>query len=100
VSGEPARTLPAAARRLFPHQPPGSPDLHAHPDFVIERLLEEGDGDDLAWAARQVGEAVLARWLAAHGGRRLSRRSRAFWSLVLGVRPPAPPPAAESLWPR
>jgi hypothetical protein len=44
-------------------------------------------------------EAELAAWLERHGGRKLSRRSRAFWEVVLAA---VPGPAAESgdlLWP-
>lgn len=94
-----AEPLPAAARRLFPHQPPGSPDPRADPEAIVERLLEEGDGADLTWLARRYGEKALGRWLAAHGGRRLSRRSRAFWSLVLATAPAPPADAADALWP-
>lgn len=76
----------------------------------VARLLEEGSGEelrDLVADLRGEGggegeggaEAVLASWLAARGGRELSRRSRAFWELVLAV--PAGPahPLAPELWP-
>jgi hypothetical protein len=46
-----------------------------------------------------VPEEKLAAWLEGHGGRKLSRRSRAFWEVVLAT---APSPTAESgdlLWP-
>lgn len=66
------------------------------------RLLEEGGGDELRSLVGGLegdAEAVLASWLAERGGRELSRRSRAFWELVLAV--PAGPvhPLAEELWP-
>jgi hypothetical protein len=71
---------------------PGSP-------WVIGRLLEDGDGADLAWLTESVPEADLAAWLERHGGRRLSRRSRAFWEVVLG-RPAGPAAeAGAALWP-
>ena len=92
-----SRALPAGALRLFPHHPePPDPDEHA--DFVIERLLDEGDSADLAWLVERVGEPRLRAWLAAHGARRLSRRSRALWSLTLGVEL-APPTPSLDLWP-
>jgi len=56
---------------------------------VIARLLEDGDGADLAWLCEAVPEADLAAWLSRHSRRKLSRRSRAFWHTVLGV-PAAP----------
>jgi hypothetical protein len=97
VDDRPASSaLPAGALRLFPHHPE-PPDPARHPDFVIERLLDEGDSADLAWLVARFGEPRLRAWLAAHGGRRLSRRSRALWSLTLGVE--APPPPAHDLWP-
>ena len=92
------KALPGGARRLFPHHP-APPDPERHPDFVIERLLDEGDCADLAWLAARFGEERLAAWVAAHGGRRLSRRSRALWALALAVEPSPPAPAARQLWP-
>lgn len=88
--------LPAGALRLFPHHPE-PPGLDEHPDFVIERLLDEGDSADLRWLVARFGEARLRQWVAEHGGRRLSRRSRALWSLALGVEVRRPP--AHDLWP-
>lgn len=91
--------LPEHTRRLFPDceeaellQPAGRGQL-------IARLLEDGDEEDLRWLAATLGEATLTEWFAHWGGRRLSRRSRAFWRTVLGVEPPPPPPLAEALWP-
>lgn len=88
--------LPAGACRLFPHHPE-PPDPDEHPDFVIERLLDEGDSADLRWLVARFGEPRLRDWLAAHGDRRLSRRSLALWSLALGVE--APPRSPRDLWP-
>lgn len=87
--------LPAGPRRLF------SDDLEVElrSDFVVERLLEDGDSADLCWLVALRGEEALGEWLARLGGRRLSRRGRAFWSLVL-ARPAGPaPPLAPELWP-
>jgi hypothetical protein len=61
--------------------------------------MEEGDGEELRWLLAAVGRAPLAALLAAHGGRRLSRRSRAFWSRVLGVASAPGHPLARELWP-
>jgi hypothetical protein len=66
---------------------------------LLARLLEDGDAADLRWLVRTVGRGVLAEWLAAHGGRLLSRRSRAFWSLALERPAPPPHPLAAALWP-
>ena len=74
--------LPDGTFRLFPELPPE--DLGSPPGpYVVGRLLEEGDGDDLRWLSRTVDEAVLRAWLEERGGRQLSRRSRAFWVRLL-----------------
>jgi hypothetical protein len=68
--------------------------------LVVGRLLEDGDGADLAWLCATVPEADLANWLGRHGARKLSRRSRSFWEIVLG-RPagPAVTDTRTDLWP-
>jgi len=63
------------------------------------RLLEDGDGADLAWLCETVPEAALADWLGRHGGRQLSRRSRAFWETVLDRRAGPAREARSDLWP-
>jgi len=50
---------------------------------VIGRLLEDGDRDDLAWLFRSYGRERLTAWLRQRGARQLSRRSRAFWRVIL-----------------
>ena len=91
--------LPPAVARRFPAYDPAAladPRYHA---LLVARLLEEGDADELRWLFTVVGRETVAAWLAAHGGAALSRRSRAFWSLVLGVAAPPPRPLARELWP-
>lgn len=97
ASHPPAASLPPGALRLFPHHRE-PPDPARYPDFVIERLLDEGDFADLRWLVARFGEARLRQWVAAHGGRRLTRRSRALWALALGVEP-APAGGGADLWP-
>lgn len=91
--------IPRGARRLFPH--PEDVDPRKHLPYVIGRLLEEGDSADLRALTAAVPEDDLADWLRRRGGRRLSSRSRAFWSLVLDVpETDMPrPDLAEALWP-
>ena len=93
------RIPPPAARRLFPDQQPADLDLGSAAPFVIERLLEDGDGADLAWLFAALPEPRVSAWLAERGGRRLSRRSRAFWSLVLGATAETADAARADLWP-
>ena len=97
--GEGERSVPAHALRLFPgHDESG---LDPSSSQVIARLFEDGDARDLQWLTEAVSEERLAAWLERHGGRQLSRRSRAFWEVVLdrpaGLRPQDP--AGSALWP-
>ena len=112
-----AVALPEAARRLFGN--PGDPgdvgaaaraadvpvlDAASPDPYVMARLLEDGDREDLAWLCRQLPAGALAAWVERHGARRLSRRSLSFWAVTLG-RPdllPERQPALErrrDLWP-
>jgi hypothetical protein len=83
--------------RLFPHHAPR--DLDPCPDFVIGRLLEDGDGRDLRWMFATLGEEAVKRWFAERGGRQLSVRSRALWRLLLSCEPAVPAAGSEDLWP-
>jgi hypothetical protein len=95
------KELPAATLRLFDGYAPDDLLRPEHRGFLIERLLEEGDRKDLRWLAAQVGEAELRDFFQRAGGRRLSARSRAFWSLVLGDAAPAAAASSEGseIWP-
>ena len=86
--------IPPETRRLFPghESAPGLP-------FLIARLLEDGDQDDLRWLTGNVPEADLAAWLEQRGGRQLSVRSRAFWEAVLGRPAGGEVPIRKELWP-
>jgi len=89
---------PAHALRLFPgHDESG---LDPASSQVIARLCEDGDSRDLVWLTAAVPEERLTAWLERHGGRQLSRRSRAFWELILGRRAGRPrEEIGSALWP-
>jgi hypothetical protein len=110
--------LPQAARRLLGAEgatslraalgsraTPGSPDAAPALDpWIVARLLEDGDHADLAWLCGLLGEPAMAAWLERHGARRLSRRSLAFWAVLLdrpALRPERLPALARrmELWP-
>lgn len=91
--------MPARALRLFPHEEPaavGAPEVRA---YLIARLLAAGDRDDLRWLFAEIDRADVAAAFAGLGGRKLDRRTRAFWELVLDARSSPPNAAAEALWP-
>ena len=91
--------LPAAVRARFAAYDEVDLRQPQYLPFVIGRLLEEGTGAELRWLLANEGKPALAAFVRAHGGRALSRRSRAFWQRVLAVEAPAPSPLARELWP-
>lgn len=92
-------TLPPGARRLFSGYDERDLTPERGGSLLIARLLESGDGRDLAWLLSVTPEPALAGWLERHGGRQLSRRSRAFWEIVLGRATGPAAPGASELWP-
>lgn len=91
--------LPEHARSLLHHLPePPATDGEFWP-ILVERLLEDGDRNDLRWLTTALPEERLAEWLDQRGARRLSRRSCSFWSLLLDREVSAMPSARTDLWP-
>ena len=86
-------------RRLFPHYEDEALDLRHGRSLILSRLLEDGDGADLAWLMANVSEEEIAEWFGRHGGRQLSARSRELWRVVLGQEPGPVHPEARALWP-
>jgi hypothetical protein len=68
-------------------------------NLVIAQILEAGDRTDLAWLAATVGREGIAAFVRERGGRKLSARSRRFWSRALALAEPERPALAEQLWP-
>ena len=102
TAGRPMRLpVPPGARRLFPHYDEAALDpAHGGGSLVVvARLLEDGDSADLVGLTSRISESGLAAWLERHGGRQLSRRSRAFWEVVLGRQAAPPNEARRLLWP-
>jgi hypothetical protein len=85
-------------RRLFHHYD-SLPDATTDAPFLIARVLEDGDSEDVAELFATLAAQRIRSWLAARGGRQLSRRSRALWSRLLGVEPAPGHPLGPDLWP-
>jgi len=85
-------TLPpeiaARAERLFWDVDFSSLDPERHEDFIVARVLMEGDWAAVRALRRVVGDARLAE-LIQRAGRRLDRRTRRFFETVLEI--PAEP---------
>ncbi|MBN1658270.1 MAG: hypothetical protein JXA93_07715 [Anaerolineae bacterium] len=78
--------LPADSAWLFPEYEVESIEVARHSGVIIERMLERGTWKQLRWLFRTYGEERVARWVAQHGFRLLSKRSFALWRVALDVK--------------
>ena len=91
---------PPTTRRLFAHYEPSALTERAALHFVVLRLAEEGDRDDLRWLVGRCGGERIADVLSRRGRRHLSRRSRAFWEVVFGLDVRGAGSSDSEPWPR
>lgn len=97
----PPASFPSSTGRLLAHYDGEEVGLSEHKSFLVGRLFEEGDTRDLRWLTANVSEKELSAWLSAYGARRLSKRSLAFWAVLLGDdgARAGRSPESEDLWP-
>ncbi|MGH7435083.1 MAG: DUF6922 domain-containing protein [Polyangiaceae bacterium] len=60
-------------------------DPEKHEDFILGRVLVEGDWECVRAIRRHVGDEALASFLRRAGERRLDRRTRRFFETVLDL---------------
>jgi hypothetical protein len=87
--------LPPDSEWLFPEYKFGEMGVESHYSVIIERILERGSWEQVRWLFATYGEPQVAAWVRAHGFRLLSKRSFAFWRLVLGISDFQAPPWAQ-----
>ena len=56
-----------------------------HRDFIIRRILNDGDWEALSWLRDIFGDSSIREWLVAHRGRGIERRHLRFWEAVLPI---------------
>lgn len=78
-------TVPADMEWLFPEYAFEDVDTQTHQGVIIERVLERGSWEQVRWLFRTYSEERVADWVRQHGFRLLSKRSFAFWRLVLNI---------------
>jgi len=83
------RALPpeveARRSRLFWDVDPATIDPERHEDFILGRVLVEGDWECVRAVRREVGDDGLAAFVKRAGTRRLDRRTRRFFETVLDL---------------
>lgn len=89
------RGLPRWFQPLFPDYEVRRLDPAGDADLILSRAMDQGTRRHMVWIRRRYGKARLCGFLRTRGWR-LSSRSRAFWKVILGVRP-APMPAWRRL---
>ena len=77
--------LPQQLRSLFWDYNFDSLKWPEHRDFVIARILQEGDHHATAWLRDQLGRSGLAEWIRGRRGRGLDPRRLRFWEVVLDL---------------
>lgn len=58
-----------------------------HHEFVIGRILAEGDFNALRWLRRKIGDDGLRNWFVCRQGRNLTLMQLRFWELILKLPP-------------
>ena len=83
------RTIPpeivASSGRLFWDVDPKTLDPAEHEDFIVGRVLTEGDWDCVRALRRELGDERLRDFVRRVGKRRLDRRTLRFFETVLEV---------------
>src|SRR5207237_286348 len=77
--------LPELLRPLFWDYNFDSLRWPEHRDFVIARILQEGNHHATAWLRDQLGLPALAEWIRGRRGRGLDPRRLRFWEVVLDL---------------
>jgi len=74
--------IPGFVRPLFWDVDPDALNLRKHSRYIVERILELGDLQALAWIQRKYPTELLEE--VATGSRRMSPKSKNFWAIWFG----------------
>ena len=77
--------IPPEFHHVFWDCQPDRLDPEAHAPFILERLLEYGSLASVRWAMEAYGSERIKGFLLDRGRRTLSRKTLAFWTLILGL---------------
>jgi hypothetical protein len=70
-------------KKLFWEVDVSSLDIDQYNFYIIERILEYGDLQEVKWMFEHYSPAVIKEALGTRRG--LSKKSSSFWKLILGV---------------
>ena len=89
--------IPAELAWLFWDVDPDTIDVDRHRDYVLERVMTDGDWFAMRWLIDRTERAHLAEFLQRRG-HVLTPRDRAFWSLIAEVPSPPTPGGGRPNW--
>jgi len=93
VSVEPAPNgLPASSEWLFPEYDFARMNTQKYESVIIERVLARGSWVEIRWLLDTYGKRGIAKWVRAHGYRRLDPRAFNYWRNMLGIKRYTVPP--------
>jgi hypothetical protein len=77
--------VPTSFHRFFWDHDASKLRWSKHRDFIINRLLSNGDTKAIRWVLEQTGAEALRDWIISGKGRDLSPRQLAWWQLILDI---------------
>ena len=84
--------LPQSTAWLFPEYEFARMNSDDFENVIIERILDRGSWAEIGWLIDTYGKREIAKWVRAHGYRRLDRRTFAYWRDMLGIKRYKVPP--------
>jgi len=73
--------IPDCAQKYFWDSDISKLDMSQYSHYIIERLLELGDEQAVAWMTKNFSQSEISKVIRT--SRRLSPRSRNFWQLII-----------------
>jgi hypothetical protein len=61
-------------------------DLERDIELILERVLQNGNREEVRWLLHYYGNKRVKQWIAVTGSRRLSKRRYHLWCVLLDVK--------------
>jgi hypothetical protein len=77
--------LPLELKSLFWDCDFATVNMEEHHNFIIRRILDRGDWDNITWLRHNLGDAAIRDWFLSKAGGGLDPRKLRFWGLILDL---------------
>lgn len=84
--------LPQSSAWLFPEYDFARMKPDKYSGVIMERILNRGSWAEIRWLLDTYGKREIAKWVQAHGYRRLDKRAFNYWRNMLGIKRYTVPP--------